>query len=281
MKKTTLIALLLAFPFFLLAQSEVDSLFRLFESSSRTQRPEYTKQLIQIFEQEDLYDHPVPDSRNIDRKFGEMMTYLGMGLHELNASNFPHAIKLGHIAENLVPEDSLYWLSSCYELLNVAYFRQGDYAKVIEYAQKDYDLGEQLRDDKLRSTALNALAAVHCYTRQLDKALDYSNRAIDLERKGTDDKALAVRLGVKSEILLLMDRPMEALEAIGEAIAIDSTAGRVGKVGVRLSQKSNILAHTRQWKDCRKTCLSGWLIWITARPHAVLYAISMPCKVPA
>lgn len=257
MKKTTLIALLLAFPFFLLAQSEVDSLFRLFESSSRTQRPEYTKQLIQLFEQEELYDHPVPDSRYIDRKFGEMMTYLGMGLHELNASNFPHAIKLGHTAENLVPKDSLYWLSSCYELLDVAYLRQGDYAKVIEYAQKDYDLGEQLRDDKLRSTALNALAAVHCYTRQLDKALDYSNRAIDIERKGTDDKALAVRLGVKSEILLLMDRPVEALEAIGEAIAIDSTAGRVGKVGVRLSQKSNILAHTRQWKDCRKTCLQA------------------------
>lgn len=257
MIKRLYLIVLLSLPLALSAQGDIDSLFRQFESSTRNQRFAYAKQLIGVFEQEDLYDRPVLDPNDHDRKFAEMLTYLGMGLHKLDASDFPRAIKLGLTAENLVPKDSLYWLSSCYELLDVAYLRQGDNAKAIEYAQKDYDLGERLDDDRLRSTALNALAAVHCYTHQLDNALDYINRAIALERKGTDDKALAVRLGVKSEILLLMDRPDEALEAIEEAIDIDSKAGRIGKVGVRLSQKADILAHTNQWKECRKTCLQA------------------------
>ena len=257
MRKTIYFAILLMLPTLLFAQGEADSLFRLFESSSRNQRNAYARQLVNIFEQEDLYEHPFSSDRNLDRQFGEMLVYLGMGLHELEASQFPHAVSLGLSAEKLVPKDSLYWLSSCYELLNVAYLRQGDYAKAIEYAQMDYDVGERLGDDKLRSTALNTLAAVHCFTRQLDNALDYSNRAIEIERKSNDDKALAVRLGIKSEILLLMDRPQEALETISEAIDIDSKAGRTDKVGVRLSQKSDILAHQQQWNECKRTCLQA------------------------
>lgn len=256
MRNVILLALLFLSPTLLAAQDTADSLFRLYESGGRSQQSALAKQLIPLFAQEELYDWPVPKGYS-DRKFSEMLVYLGMGLHNLNESDFTQAVKLGLAAERLVPKDSLLWLSSCYELLNVAYTRQGDYAKAIEYAQKDYELGERLNDDKLRSTALNTLAAIHCYTRHLDKALEYSNRAIAIERKGSNDKALAVRLGVKSEILLLMNRPEESLEAINEAIDIDTKADRIEKVGIRLSQKADILAHQQQWKECRATCLQA------------------------
>lgn len=257
MVKRFIITLLIALPALLFGQGEADSLFRLYERADRIGQAQYAKQLVNIFKQEELFDYPVSDIRAVDRRFGEMLVYLGMGLHEQDAGNFPHAIELGLKAEKLVPKDSLLWLSSCYELLTLANFRQGEFARAVDYAQKDYDLGEQLNDDNIRSTALNSLAGIHCHTRQLDKALEYSERSIAIERKGDDDKALAIRLGIKSEILLLMDRPQEALEAISEAIDIDDKAGRIGKVGIRLSQKSDILAHQQQWEECRNTCLQA------------------------
>lgn len=260
-RKTLFTTLMLLPTLLLLGQGEIDSLYRLYESSTRNQKHTYAQKIIPLLEQKELFDQPVPDLHSCSRPFTEMLVNLGMGLNMLESSNFPLAIRFGHAAEKLVPKDSLCWKSSCYELLDVAYVRLGDYAKAIEYAQKDYQIGEQLNDDKLRSTALNTLAATHCYTRHLDKALEYSNRAIDIERKGTNDKALAVRLGVKSEILLLMDRPEEALEAISEAIDIDSRANRIGKVGVRLSQKADILAHEQQWQESRTTCLEALKIF--------------------
>jgi signal transduction histidine kinase len=244
-------------PTLLFGQGNVDSLYRLYESADRGKQAQYAKQLIEIFEEEEFYDHAVPEIRAVDRRFGEMLVSLGMGLYEQEASRFSNAIALGLKAESLVPKDSLQWLSSCYELLTLANFRQGEFAKAVEYAQKDYDLGERLNDDKIRSTSLNSLAGIHCHTHQYDKALEYSERSIAIERKGKDDKALAIRLGIKSEILLLMDRPQEALEAISEAIDIDSRAGRIGKVGIRLSQKSDILAHQQRWEECRNTCLQA------------------------
>lgn len=255
--KQTLTAFLLLLPALLFAQTDADSLFRLYEQSSGIRQNAVANQLIDQFVQEDLYDWPVPDRKSSDRKFNEMLVYLGMGLSELDGSRFAQAAELGLKAEKLIPKDSLHWMSSCYELLNVAYFRQGEFVKALDYAQKDYEVGEQLGDDRIRSSALNSLAAIHCYTKHLDKALEYINRAIDIERKGNDDRALAIRLGVKCEILLLADRPDDALEAIEEAIEIDRKAGRTEKVGIRLSQKSDIFANRQRWEECRATCLQA------------------------
>lgn len=257
MAKRTLTAVLLLLPALLLGQADADSLFRVFEQSGGSRQNAVANQLIEQFEQEDLYDWPVSERRSGDRKFNEMLVYLGMGLHKLGASQFAQAADLGVKTEKMIPKDSLRWMSSCYELLNVAYFRQGEFVKALDYAQKDYEMGERLGDDRIRSSALNSLAAIHCYTQHLDKALEYIDRAIEIERKGNDDRALAIRLGVKCEILLLADRPDEALTAIEEAIDIDRKAGRTEKVGIRLSQKSDIFANQQQWEECRATCLQA------------------------
>jgi len=255
--KRVLFSLLLLLPAVLLAQENADSLFQQFESGSKSQRTSSTKELIRFFEKEELYDRPVPAKINPEHKFSEMLVRLGMGIYELNRGDFNQATTLGLKAEKLIPKDSLYWLATCYELLDAAYLWQGDYPKCIEYAQKDYEVGEQLGDDHIQSAALNALAAANCYTRLYDKALEYINRAIEIERNGDDDKALSVRLGIKCEVLLLMGRPDEALEVIEEAIAIDQNAGREEKVAIRLSQKADILADKGLWEECRTTCLQS------------------------
>jgi len=252
--KKVLFSILLILPAVLFAQDNIDSLFRQFENGNKNQQISSAKQLIKIFEKEELYDRPVPNKHNPDHKFNEMLVWLGMGIRELDNGNFNQAIARGLKAEKQIPEDSLYWLVSCYDLLDAAYLWQGDYSKCIEYAQKEYEVGKRLNDAHIQSAALNALAAANCYTRLYDKALDYINRAIEIERKGNDDKALAIRLGIKCEVLLLMGRPDEALEAIEEAIDIDQKAGREEKVAIRLSQKADILADKQQWKECQTTC---------------------------
>jgi len=257
MFRRVLTVVLLLFPVLIFAQADADSLFRVFEQSKGSRQNVVANQLIDRFVQEELYDWPVPDRKSSDRKFNEMLVYLGMGLHQLGGGLFVQAAELGLKAEKLISKDSLRWMSSCYELLNVAYFRQGEFVKALDYAQKDYEVGERLGDDRIRSSALNSLAAIHCYTKHLDKALEYIDRAIDIERRGNDDRALAIRLGVKSEILLLADRPDEALDAIEEAIEIDRKAGRTEKVGIRLSQKSDIFANRQRWEECRATCLQA------------------------
>lgn len=248
-------------PVVMVAQADVDSLFRQFENGGKGRKAESAKQLVRLFEQEGLYDHRVPDERNRNNSFSEMLVWLGMGNHELDNGNYVRAVEMGRKAEELAPGDSLRWLASCYELLDAAYLWQGDYPKSIEYALKDYEIGERLGDDKTRSTALNALAAAYCYTRLYDKALNYIDRAVEIERKGHDDKALSIRLGLRCEILLLLNRPAEALEAIGEAIDIDRRAGRVEKVAIRLSQKADILANQAQWEECRATCQEALAIF--------------------
>ena len=254
MKKLLLILGLLL-PVALFGQTNVDSLFLQFEECSGSKRAQVADNLIAIFEKEGVYDYPVPKERRA--KFDEMLVFLGKGLHDLHAGRFTKAVDLGLLAEKLVPKDSLRWLSSCYELLDVSYFRQGKFDRALEYAHKDYAVGMHLKDDKLCSSALNTMASIHCYTRHLDKALEYINRAVELERAGEDDKTLAIRLGVRSEILLLMDQSDEALASIDEAIDLDSKANRIEKVGIRISQKATIFAHRQQWEECRSACLQA------------------------
>lgn len=260
-KRLLYLIIILSLPVVMVAQADVDSLFRVVEQGGRAQRAEAARQIVRTFEQEDMYDYPVPEIRHNDHKFNEMLAYLGMGLHTLDNGDYPRAAEMGRKAEQLAPKDSLRWLSSCYELLDAAYLWQGDYPKCIEYAQKDYDAGERLGDDHIRSTALNALAAAHCYTRLYDQALAYSNRAVAIERGTGDDKALAVRLGIKCEILLLMGRPDEALETIEEAIEIDRKAGREEKVAIRLSQKADILADQGKYEECYNACTQALAIF--------------------
>lgn len=257
MRKTFCLILALAFALSLHAEN-IDSLFTLFQQKSGAQRTAAAQQLIRFFEQDEYYDYPV-QAQNNDRRYTNMLVYLGMSIYSYEHNDFPKAISYAHTAESNTHKDSLQWLCTCYELLNVSYQRQGDYTKAIQYAQKDLELGERLKDDGICSNALNSLAAIHCSTNHLEDALQYINRAIAIERKtmSGNGKSLAIRLGSKCEILSLMNRPDEALACINEALAIDSAANRTDKVGIRLSQKAEILMKQQRWEECRKICLQA------------------------
>ena len=80
-----------------------------------------------------------------------MLVYIGMAIQQFEQNNFPKAIEYAKTAEASADKDSLQWLCTCYEILNVSYQRQGDYAKALKYAQKALEVGEVLHDDQIRS----------------------------------------------------------------------------------------------------------------------------------
>ncbi len=260
MKKLFAIAFLLV-PSVLFA-ANVDTLYSKYQKGGNNQG-HYAQQLIQIFIDEEYYNHAIDPRFKEDRKNAHMLVSLGMANHYYMKSMFPESIKCGKTAENAVPKDSLRWFSECYEILNVAYQRTGDFSLALQYAQKDLNIGKELKDKKIQSSALNSLAAIYYATEHMDEALLYINQAIDLERDNHSDqgKALAIRLGIKCEILANMHRNEEALECINEALELDRKANRTEKVGIRLSQKADILISLKQWKQCKDICLQALQIF--------------------
>lgn len=249
-----LILLFLAFPCF--AENNIDSLFNHYVFSKQSQRISAAEDLVHIFKKEECYDYPITYKHTGNHKMLEMLAYLGMANHEYNRANFLHAVRCAEKALLYVPDDSLLWRSSCYEILNVALQRMGDYSKALQYAQLDYEVGNNLRNDEIRSSALNSLAAISLATNHPEEALSYIQQAVEIERQNTDDqgKKLAIRLGIQCEVFMMLNRPQEALISINEALAIDSIAERLDKLGVRKSQKADILLSMQQWDECKKIC---------------------------
>ncbi len=260
MKKRTLILLILAlFPILLSGQTGIDALFSKFELATGGQKNDIGQELIDRFLQDDLYDYPINRRQRSDKDFSNMLVHLGMANRLYDQSDFRGSVHQAKKALSYAPKDSLRWLSSCYEIANVALQRNGDFTKALDYAKKDLAIGEQLNDSRIQSSALNSLASIHLYTEHPDNALKFINKAINIERENPQpgNKSLAIRLGMKSEVLMSLKRPEEAIVCIDEALKLDSAANRINKVGIRLSQKADILLYQKEWDECRKTCLAA------------------------
>ncbi|MCR5550540.1 MAG: tetratricopeptide repeat-containing sensor histidine kinase [Bacteroidales bacterium] len=258
MKKTLLILLLLLAAFSSYPEN-IDSLFNHFVFSKMSQRNNAAGELVYLFNKNECYDYPITYKHLGNNKMTEMLAYLGMANHEYNKANFLHAVHCAEKALLIVPEDSLLWRSSCYEILNVALQRMGDYSKALQYAKLDYETGIKLANEDIQSSALNSLAAILLATNHPEEALGYIQQAVDIERGNTEDqgKKLAIRLGIQCEVLAMLKRPNEALACINEALALDSAAQRFDKVAIRKSQKADVLLSMQQWEECRKICLES------------------------
>ncbi len=259
MKKAFLYLIFLFLAFSCFAGSNIDSLFNHYVFSKQSQRISAAEELVHIFNKEECYDYPITYKHLGNHKMLDMLAYLGMANHEYNRANFLRAVHCAEKALLIVPEDSLLWRSSCYEILNVALQRMGDYSKALQYAKLDYETGIKLANEDIQSSALNSLAAILLATNHPEEALGYIQQAVDIERGNSDDqgKKLAIRLGIQCEVLVMLNRPIEALACINEALALDSAAQRFDKVGIRKSQKADVLLSMQQWEECRKICLES------------------------
>ena len=238
------------------AGNNVDSLYNQYTAKKSSQRFADARRLINIFVKEECFDYPVTNRHLSNHKMTDMLTCLGMANYEYDHANFLHAVRCAEKALQYVPEDSLCWMSSCYEVANVALQRIGDYNKALEYARLDYDVGKKINNKEILSSSLNSLAAIMLATNHTEEGLPYIQQAVDIERQNKSDngKKLAIRLGIQCEMLMKLNRQQEALDCINEALTIDSCAQRLGRVGVRKSQKADILLSMHEWEECEKIC---------------------------
>ena len=147
----------------------IDSLFNHYVFSKQSQRNAAAEDLVYIFNKEECYDYPITYKHLGNHKMLEMLAYLGMANHEYNRANFLRAVHCAEKALLIVPEDSLLWRSSCYEILNVALQRMGDYSKALQYAKLDYETGIKLAnedivelDDDKKAAMVSNLLVVLC-----------------------------------------------------------------------------------------------------------------------
>ncbi|MBO4488999.1 MAG: tetratricopeptide repeat protein [Bacteroidales bacterium] len=259
--KLYLIWLCLA-PIPLLANVDVDSLITLYNQNNHPQRSAIAQQLIDYFLQEDFYDYPITPKFLRNKELSHMLVYLGTANYYYFENRFSAARQYAEKALPTIPKDSLRWIAHCYQLLDVIAQRQGNFNSALDYAQKRLAIAEKLRNNTLKSSALNSMATINLSTEHYDEALRYIDEAIQIERSMPQDtRNLCVRLGIKCEILMCMHRPDEALVYIDEALKLDEAAGRIDKQGIRLSQKADILLDQKKWTECRQICLQAMKIF--------------------
>ena len=259
--KLYLICLFLT-PIPLLADVNVDSLMLLYEQNNNPQHSAIAQQLIDYFIQEDFYDYPITPKFLKNKDLSQMLVYLGTANYHYYENHFSVARQYAEKALPTIPKDSLRWIAHCYQLLDVISQRQGNFNSALDYAQKRLDIAEKLKNNTLKSSALNSMATINLSTEHYDEALQYIDEAIQIERSMPEDtRALCIRLGIKCEILMCMHRPEEALVYIDEALKLDKEAGRIDKQGIRLSQKADILLEQQKWTECRQICLEAMKIF--------------------
>lgn len=242
------------------AQTNVDSLFKNFESETGKQKSQTALALAQHFVKEGYSEYPTSLKKGDSKTLLESVIYIGMANYYYENGDFHSGLHCGHLALKSIPttlDSANYLTESCYEVLSAIYFRLSDYDKALEQAELQYDMAEKLKNASMKSSALNTYAAIYLVTNRFSEAAKYAQKAIDIERKTNNDKALAIRLGMMSDIKLKEDKPDEALVYIEEALELDRKANREDKVGVRLSQKADILMAKKDWKQCLEILLQA------------------------
>lgn len=157
-------------------------------------------------------------------------------------ARFEDAIRIYEEQLELIPKDSVTWISDlCATLLN-CHLRIGQLQRALSYGERSLQLDEAM-DDKARiSSSLNNLASVLITAGRLDRAEEYLIRAVEMERELGEEDKLAVRLGMLAEVYTKMKKPEMALPLAKEALELDRKGGREAKAAIRMSQYGNVLA---------------------------------------
>lgn len=161
-------------------------------------------------------------------------------------ARFEDAIRIYEEQLEVIPKDSVAWVSDlCATLLN-CHLRIGQLQKALTYGERSLQLDEAM-DDKARiSSSLNNLASVLITAGRLSHAEEYLIRAVEMERELGEDDKLAVRLGMLAEVYTKMKKPEKALPLAKEALDLDRKGGREAKAAIRMSQYGNVLASLKR-----------------------------------
>lgn len=142
--------------------------------------------------------------------------------------------------------------ADCLNLLAMICFRQSDFEKAIDYAQRCYRLDAKSGDPDVMSSSLNTLAGICIGANQPKEAEKYILQAIDLAQQVDNPARMAVLRGTASEVYHALGNDREALKHIDAACDIERQLGRNDKLAVRLTQKASVLVGLHRYDEAEQ-----------------------------
>lgn len=171
---------------------------------------------------------------------------LDKGYAAEDAEQFEEAISYYEQALQLLPADSITWISDINASLLNCHLRVGQIQQALTCGEKSLQLDEKMGDKERIASSLSNLASLLITANRLGRAETYLLRSVALERELKSDAKLAIRLGMLAEVYTKMKKPEKALPLAKEALELDLKGGREAKAAIRMSQYGNALVCTKR-----------------------------------
>lgn len=207
---------------------------------------------------EDYCEEKISFNGNSQPEYVDGMLYYWAADMEYNNSMFREAaatIEKSLRAYSAVDNDEA--KADALSLATSSWFRLGDYAKAMEYAEETLKLDRKSGKSENIATTLNMIACNNLAANNAEAGVRYILEALAIDRKTGNKVALARHLGNASEIYMKIGKLDEALKHATEAVAIERENGDEGLIAVRMAQLGGVFVAMKRIHDARTTLLAA------------------------
>lgn len=219
----------------------VDSLMSRLQTCKPSEAMDISQKLLDILDNEGFTEGRIiiPDRCPRDSMMALTMYWAGEWYYDLQdyTTSLDYALKAMELLDGKV--DSPILEADCTNLISIAYFRQSDFVKALEYSKRSLSLARKLEDKGRMAYALNTIAGISLASRQPAQGEQYILEAIGICEQERDSVKLSVRLGMASEIYHSMGQDEKSLEYAKRACDISTALGQRDKAAVRLVQMAS------------------------------------------
>ncbi|MGM9736645.1 MAG: helix-turn-helix domain-containing protein [Candidatus Cryptobacteroides sp.] len=219
----------------------VDSLMSRLQTCNASEAKSISQKILDILDNEGFTEGRIiiPDKCPRDSMMALTMYWAGEWYYDRQdyTTSLGYAIKAMELLDCKV--DSPVLEADCTNLISIAYFRQSDFVKALEYSKRSLSLARKLEDKERMAYALNTIAGISLASRQPAQGEQYILEAIGICEQERDSVMLSVRLGMASEIYHAMGQDEKSLEYAKRAYDVSTALGQRDKAAVRLVQMAS------------------------------------------
>jgi AraC-like DNA-binding protein len=202
-------------------------------------------------------DEPIvfPAGSHIDSV--DVNVYYYIAEYHYSNGNYPLAVDYCSRAEEcfgLVDDLSK---ADIYALKAAAYFRMGEFDKVVATLHNSYEIDRKSGDFDRLSSTLNGIASAFVAAGNPQEAEKYILEALAASSLTTNLARKAVLMGTASEMYKAMGDDKQSVSYARQALAIERQIGDSARVGVRLSQLANAELEAGNVKEARQHLLQA------------------------
>jgi len=266
MKTLFFLSFSLLFSFFTCAQTNLDSLWGVWNDESA---PDTSKaKALQIIAKEG-YQYTQPDScfyfaqmlYDFAREKGLKMYMVDalniQGVSYYNRGEFSTALE--YYQQSLkIGEDISYKRGLAITLNNIGiiHVQQGNYSKSMYYYQRSFKIKEEMSDKKGMAKTLNNIGTIYVYQGDYPNALDYYMRCLNIKEEISDHRGMAgtynnialiyTNLGDYTKALENVKRSLKIKEGLNDISGIAGNMNNLGYIYTKLEEFDKAMEYYRE-----------------------------------